>query len=156
MRAVGRASDRGEPRSSGRTLLVRATSVLFGAKLSESEAGGEAGAFVPGTGFEPVFLASETSVLPLDDPGVSTGGARARRTSPVAADGSREPLAAVGPEGLEPSPPRLRVECAYPIALRTRDLRAGATCVDAQVLRGTRGGRTLIPRVKSPVLGRLS
>ena len=46
----------------------------------------------------------------LDDP-----GERGRRGTHVACDRDERPRsqgAAVGPEGIEPSPPRLRVECA--------------------------------------------
>ena len=64
----------------------------------------------------------------LDDPGMSC-----------------DLRAAVGPEGFEPSPHRLRAECA-PITPRTRCL-APPRCRR----RGTQGIRTLISRVKSPV-----
>jgi hypothetical protein len=51
----------------------------------------------------------------------------------------------VGPEGFEPSPHRLRAECA-PITPRTRCL-APRRCRR----RGTQGTRTLISQVRSPV-----
>lgn len=96
----------------------------------------------------------------LDDPGVGGGEAPAESRGtplPWPRRGSRRRRdAAVGPEGFEPSPPRLRVECAYPFALRTHDDARRVERTRTAMLRGTRGGRTLIPRVKSPVLGRLS
>ena len=61
--------------------------------------------------------------------------------------------AAVGPEGIEPPPPRLRAGCASSCA-------TDPCCFQTQTMSlersGTRGGRTLIPRGKSPVLDRLS
>ena len=55
---------------------------------------------VPGTGFEPVFLDSETSVV----------AARRSRNEIGPRALAREP---VGPEGLEPSPTRLRGGSAH-------------------------------------------
>lgn len=75
-----------------------------GARLSESEGTSRDGALEPGTGFEPVQRASETRVLPLDDPGRDDG---ARSRAPHV-----RRTHVVGPEGVEPSPPRSRVECA--------------------------------------------
>ena len=61
---------------------------------------------VPGTGFEPVFLDSETSVLP------ARRSRSVRDESGVMLERARDTRRPVGPEGIEPSPPRLRVECA--------------------------------------------
>jgi hypothetical protein len=73
----------------------------------------------------------------LDDPGVRRG------------ERPRSQDAAVGPEGLEPSPPRLRVECACRLRYGPETTRAGSRPAREG---GTRGSRTLIPRGKSPVL----
>ena len=73
---------------------------------------------VPGTGFEPVFLGSEASVLP----------ARRSRSAPAYGPVFRAHVgvaasndAAVGPEGVEPSPTRVRAGCASNYATDLRD-----------------------------------
>ena len=74
----------------------------------------------------------------LDDPGERRG------------ERPRSQDAAVGPEGLEPSPPRLRVECACRLRYGPETTRTGSRPAREG---GTRGSCTLIPRGKSPVLG---
>ena len=97
----------------------------------------------------------------LDDPGESE---RRRRGTHVAGDRGERPRrshdAAVGPGGIEPPPPRLRVECACLLRYGP-ERRVGLPRVGGmnrgvpKTSRGTRGSRTLIPRGKSPVLGQI-
>ena len=81
-------------------------------------------AAVPGTGFEPVFLASETSVLPLDDPGAVTASARrlccvVRRSG---RSGGNRTLTT-------PIKSRVRFRLRYgPVSGDEREARAGQTC----------------------------
>ena len=81
-------------------------------------------AVVPGTGFEPVFLASETSVLPLDDPGAVT--ASARRLCCVVRRSGRSG----GNRTLTiPIKSRVRFQLRYgPVTGDEREPRAGQTC----------------------------
>lgn len=136
---------------------------------------------VPGTGFEPVFLGSEASVLPArrsrSRRTARRARARTRRRSRVVRRGGRSG----GDRTLtSPGKSRVRFQLRYgPVVTsigdaharhsrrdraearariaRVRD-RSGARGVAAtrRAARGTRGDRTLIPRLKRPVLDRLS
>src|SRR5215207_2030134 len=91
-------------------------------------------AAVPGTGFEPVFLDSETSVLPAR---------RSRNVSRLVRLHARTSRSG-GTRTL-----------TNPLKRRVRSpLRYGPKCIVRASDRcgGTRGTRTLTPRVKSPVL----
>lgn len=127
------------------------TGTSLGAKFSESmgRARSPVRGLVPGAGFEPAFLDSETSVLPArrsrSDGDVGTERAPdtrhpwPRRAPEVARRSSRSG----GNRTLTTS---IKSRVRLPITLRTRaDTRS----------RGTRGSRTLIPRGKSPVLGHI-
>lgn len=82
---------------------LRTRERAFDARFSESRGSLWREPRVPGTGFEPVFLGSEASVLPAR---------RSRSAATTLRNPRRGHTSPVGPEGLEPSPPRLRVECA--------------------------------------------